>query len=852
MKAPIRWLKEFVDITLPTEELARRMTMAGLEVEEIRYVGLPMPDSNMQGHSAGHLRPETKISGIAWDPDKIVVGAISEVMPHPNADRLVLARLDDGQVEHIVLTGAPNLFQYKGQGRLEKLLKVAYAKEGAQIFDGHQPGQVLTTLKRAKIRGIESYSMACSEKELGISDEHEGIILLDDDAPTGMSLVDYMGDAVLDIAITPNIARNANILGVAREVAALTDQPLRKPNFQMHADGPRISSMAAIEIQQAELNPRFVLGLIQEVQIKPSPYRVQQRLRLCGVRPINNIVDATNYAMLEVGQPLHAFDYDVLVGRAGGKAPTIITRAAHPGERLTTLDGADRLLDDFTVLVCDTAGALSIAGVMGGEESEVSSNTRNVLLEGAAWNYINIRKTINSQRLQSEAAYRFSRGVHPAMAERGVVRGLELMQHWAGGVVYQGLVDNYPLPPQDPVVEVTPDDAQRWLGIQLTAQEIASILQRLEFEVEVEGQTVRATTPDHRLDIGEGITGVADLIEEIARIYGYDRIPETRISDSLPPQLGNPKLEQEEQLRDLLVNLGLQEVITYRMTSPEREARRLAPGTPPSDWPYVRIANPIVSDRNVLRQNLLSSLLEVVERNARLRERMALFEISPVFLGSEADELPEEEQRLAIILTGQRNLPGWQPADTSAMDFYDLKGIVSDMLDGMKIEQVRYEPAEHPTFHPGKCARVIAGERQVGVMGELHPQVREKYELPAVPLLAADFSLEAILEAIPQRYAVRPVPTYPPVLEDLAVVVEEELPAEVVSKTIEEAGGTMVIDLRLFDVYRGEQIGSGKKSLAYSLTYQAPDRTLTDNEVAQIRQRIVRRLEQGMGARLRT
>jgi len=266
----------------------------------------------------------------------------------------------------------------------------------------------------------------------------------------------------------------------------------------------------------------------------------------------------------------------------------------------------------------------------------------------------------------------------------------------------------------------------------------------------------------------------------------------------------------------------------------------------------VRIANPIVSDRNVLRQNLLSSLLEVVERNARTRERMALFEISPVFLGSEADELPDEEQRLGIILTGQRNLPGWQPVDTSAMDFYDLKGIVSDMLDGIKIEQVRYEPAEHPTFHPGKCARVIAGERQVGVMGELHPQVREKFELPAAPLMAADFSLEAILEAVPQRYAVRPVPTYPPVLEDLAVVVEEELPAEVVSKTIEEAGGAMVIDLRLFDVYRGEQIGSGKKSLAYSLTYQAPDRTLTDNEVAQIRQRIVRRLEQGLGARLRT
>lgn len=852
MKIPITWLREFVDITLPIEELAQHMTMAGLEVEEIRYVGLPMPAGKLDEGSGSHLHPETKISGIAWAADKIVVGAIWEVMPHPNADRLVLVRLDDGQVEHIVLTGAPNLFPYKGQGRLEKPLKVAYAKEGAQIYDGHQAGQVLTTLKRAKIRGVESYSMACSEKELGISDEHEGIIILDEEAPTGMPLVDYMGDAVLDIAITPNIARNANILGVAREVAALTGQPLRKPDYKIHAEGAGIGGMAAIQIEQAELNPRFVLGLIKEIEIKPSPYRVQQRLRLCGVRPINNIVDATNYAMLEVGQPLHAFDYDVLVKRTGGKPPTIITRTALPGERLKTLDGVERSLDDFTVLVCDTAGALSIAGVMGGEESEVSSSTRSVLLEGAAWNYINIRKTISSQRLQSEAAYRFSRGVHPAMAERGVLRGLELMRRWAGGVIYKGLVDNYPLPPQDPTVDITPADVRRWLGIELTAQDIADILVRLEFKVEVEGQTVRATTPDHRLDIGTGITGVADLMEEVARIYGYDRIPETRISDSLPPQFGNPKLEKEERLRNLLVNLGLQEVITYRMTSPEREARRLAPGTPPTDRPYVRIANPIVSDRNVLRQNLLSSLLEVVERNARLRERMALFEISPIFLGSEAEELPEEQERLAIVLTGQRNPPNWQPADTAEMDFYDLKGIVSELLDGMKIEPVRYEPAQHPTFHPGKCAWVMVGERQVGVMGELHPQVREKYELPAAPLLAADFSLEAILNSIPQRYDVHPVPTYPPVLEDLAVVVDDEVPAEIVAKTIQEAGGAMVTELRLFDLYRGEQIGAGKKSLAYSLTYQAPDRTLTDNEVAQIRQRIVRRLEQVLGARLRT
>lgn len=856
MRVPISWLKEFVEITIPLEELANRLTMAGLEVEEIRYIGLPLPEGKVEGRLGRYLNPETKVSGFAWDPEKIVVGAILEVMPHPNADRLVLCRLDDGEQVHTVLTGAPNLFQYKGIGPLEKPLKVAYAQEGAQIYDGHQEGQVLVTLKRAKIRGVESYSMACSEKELGISEEHEGIIILDSDAPVGMPLADYMGDVVLDIALTPNVARNANILGVAREVAALTGQPLKPPIDELAAEGPPVEGMVSIQIQQPELNPRFVLGLVTDVTIQPSPYWVQRRLRLSGVRPINNIVDATNYAMLEVGEPLHAFDYDVLVGRAGGSAPTIITRTAEPGERLTTLDGEERELKDFTVLVCDSAGSLSVAGVMGGLESEVSSNTRNVLLEGAAWNYINIRKTISYLHLQSEAAYRFSRGVHPMMAERGVRCGLAYMHSWAGGTVYKGLVDSYPLPPQDPTAEVSATDVSRWLGIELTADEIADLLRRLEFTCTLETRdgevVVQATAPDHRLDIGEGVIGTADLLEEIARIYGYDRIPATRLEDELPPQRGNPSLEGEERVRDLLVNMELQEVATYRMTSPEREARRLPLGSSPNNRPYVKIANPIVVDRNVLRQSLFSSVLEVVERNARLRERMALFEIGPVFLLENSGELPVEQQRVVILLTGPRDLPDWHGQDSTVMDFYDLKGVVSAMLGALHVGDVRFEPDADPTFHPGKCARILVGERLLGVMGELHPLVRENYDLPEAPLLAADLNLDSLLSAIPDRFDIQPVPSFPPVLEDLAFVVEESLPAGQVRQTIREAGGEMVVAVRLFDVYRGDQIGVGLKSLAYSLTYQAPDRTLTDKEVSQIRQRIIRMLERDLGAKLRS
>ncbi|MEX1246979.1 MAG: phenylalanine--tRNA ligase subunit beta [Anaerolineales bacterium] len=844
MRIPISWLKEFVNLDdISVEDLAYKLTMAGLEVEEIQYVGLPMPSAKGLSHA--------RLSGIAWDRAKIVVGEIREVTPHPNADRLVLCRLYDGKQEHIVLTGAPHLFEYKGKGELKKPIKVAYAKQGAEIYDGHQPGFQKTILKRTKIRGVESSSMVCSEKELGISEEHEGIIILGSDAEPGMPLADYMGDAVLTIAITPNIARDANIYGVAREVSALLGRKLKPMPAKFKAQGPSVRGKAKIEIKEPELNPRFVLGLIKGIQIKPSPGWVQRRLSLAGMRPINNIVDATNYAMLELGEPLHAFDYDVLVQRAGGKAPTIITRLAKKGEKLTTLDGVERKLDGFTVLVCDTAGALSIAGVMGGAESEVTEKTRSVLLEGAAWNFINIRKTLNSQRLSSEAAYRFSRGVHPAMALRGVSRGLELMRLWAGGTVNEGLIDKYPLPAKPSVVEIAPEDARRWLGLQLTSAQMAAILRRLEFGVRTQGQKLAVTSPDHRLDIGEGVVGMADLMEEIARVYGYEKIAATRMADELPPQRGNRTLEIEERIRDLLARLGLQEIMTYRLTTPEQEARRLPAGTLPDDKPYVRVANPISQERVVLRKSLLASVLETVERNANLREHLAVFEIGEVFHASEAGPLPDELPRLVLAMAGPREPQHWEAADAGPVDFYDMKGIVGGLLDGLNLGELRYEPGQHPAFHPGKCARVLSGDRQLGVFGELHPQVQSQYDLPRRPVQIATFNLDAIYDVVPERFDSVSVPAYPPVLEDLAFVVSEAIPAGQVEALIRQTGGRLLASLSLFDVYRGEQIGAGKKSLAYQLTYQDPERTLTDEDVAKLRSRIVKRLEQEFGAQLR-
>jgi phenylalanyl-tRNA synthetase beta chain len=847
MNIPVSWLKEFVDTgDMSIETIARKLTLAGLEVKEIRYVGWPMPDLEKD-------RSDFTVSGLTWDPEKIVVGAILEVMPHPNADRLVLCRLDDGQQEHTVLTGAPNLFEFKGKGPLEEPIKVAYAKEGARIFDGHQQGEQVMNLKRAKIRGVESYSMACSEKELGISDEHEGIIVLDDDAPVGVPLADYMGDAVLEIDILPNIARAANIVGVARELAAIIEAELKMPEPELMAEGPKIDKMVSIEIQEPELNPRFVLGLLQDIEIQPSPYKAQLRLTLAGMRPINNIVDATNYAMLELGEPLHAFDYDVLLERTGGKAPTVITRTAEQGEKLTTLDEVERTLDDFTVLVCDTEGSLSIAGVMGGLESEVTDTTRNVLLEGAAWNFINIRRTLKSQRFDSEAAYRFSRGVHPSLAKPGVERGLELMHRWAGGTLAQGLVDAYPLPPEDPTIEITTDDVRRWLGIELTAEEMAGYLDRLDFKTKTKGHTVTATVPPHRLDISSGIVGVADLMEEIARIYGYDKIPETRLSDTLPPQRANPRLEWEERLRDVMVSLGLQEVFTYRMTTPEKEARLWPGRNAPQGVDYITLANPISSDRRVMRRSLMSSLMEVVERNARVNPRLALYEIGPVFLPQKGTSLPQEPNHLVTILSGPRTLPAWQGSDQGEMDFFDLKGIVESMAAALHLGSVVFEPIEDdPRFHPGKCAAVILEGQRLGVMGELHPLVVENYELvPESPLMALDLLIDPLIGTVSARYAIEAVPSFPPVLEDLALVVDENIPAARVEEVLRQACGDLLTELRLFDLYRGEQIGAGKKSLAYALTYQSPDRTLTDEDVASIRQRVIKAIEKELGASLR-
>lgn len=850
MRVPLSWLKDYVDISITAEDLAERLTLAGLEVGAIEYIGVP------QGQApAGMIVPPS--DHLVWARDKIVLGAIREVKPHPNADKLVLAMVDYGRTElEQVVTGAPNLYPYKSTGPINPPLFTALALEGAEVFDGHAETPTRMILKEKALRGIPNRSMVCSEKELGLSAEHEGIILMaDPGVPPGTPFADVLGDVIFDIELTPNMARAYSILGVAREVAALIGGTVREPSYAIEANGAPIQGQATVDVRDTTLNPRFSIALIRDLEIKPSPDWLKHRLIAVGERPINNVVDITNYVMLETGQPLHAFDYDVLLARAGGKAPTIITRTAQKGETVTTLDGEMRTLEAFTELVCDTAGVLGLAGIKGGDESKIQPTTRNVLLEAANWNYINIRKSMFTLKMATEAGVRFSRGVHPAQTVRGLGRAAQLMHELGNGVVAQGLIDVYPDPAQPIHIGLPMGQVARLLGVPISADEASSILARLQFKVRIESDRLEVDVPDHRTDISPGEAGIADLCEEIGRIYGYDRLPNTLIDDDTPTQHNNDELGREEQTRDVLVKLGLREAINYRLTTPEAEARLNAPHLPPllPDVAYLSLANPISLDRAVLRHSLLNGLLEVVAANQYHAPMQRLFEIGPIFIPHTGQLLPDEPRHLALVITGVRASSAWQDGKAlpPEVDFYDLKGIVESLLNGLHVELVSFRAAQRGAFHPGRCAEVRIGSKAIGFLGEIHPAVRTHYDI-AVPVFAAELDLEALLAHISGDYRVEPIPMQPAVYQDIALIVDARTPAADVARVIGKAGGELLRTARLFDVYTGEPIPLGKKSLAYALTYQAADRTLTDREVAKVHQQIMKAVERELGAKVRT
>lgn len=845
MRVPLSWLKDYVDIPIPPAELAERLTLAGLEVETIEYVGLP-----------GGALP--------WDPEKIVVGELRAVHHHPNADRLVLAEVEYGGPEpEVVVSGPPSLLPLRGQSNLH--LKVAFAMEGSRLWDPYAEEPRIKKLKKAKIRGVSSRAMVCSGKELGLSDEHEDIIYLPDDAPVGAPLAEYLGDAVLELDIKGPFGHLYSVLGIAREVAALLDLPLRRDALEVLERHPAeltpTPDFIELEIPDPDLCPRYSAAFIRGVKVGPSPFWMQLRLRRAGMRPINNVVDITNYVMLELGQPLHAFDYHVLRPRPGNDRPAIIVRRARPGEQMATLDGELRTFDGEMLLITDGGGPVAVAGVMGGLKSEVTGETTDVLLEAANFNFLNVRRTSRLLGLTSDASQRFGRRVDPELTVKAAARAAHLMAELGDGTVVGVIGDLYPGRQPQRVIEFDPAYAARVLGIEIPTDEIVRILTSLEFQVQPTNLRIyestnlpiyQVTPPSHRLDVTRPI----DLVEEVGRIWGYDRFPTTLLRDELPPQRANPRLEGAERVRDLLVSCGLDEVITYS----------LVPLPSPSQlWggdERLRVLNPLSAERVYLRQTLLPSLLHTTRENLRFLDRVAIFEIGAVYLPVDGQTLPNEPRRLGIIMTGPREARSWLAGqDSTPLGFYDLKGVVETLLAGLGLEGT-FEPGDHPAFHPGRCAQVNVGGSEVGVvqptvvgvMGELHPLAREAFDLPEQPVCALEFDLEVLLAeaiAVGKVRIMQPISRFPAVVQDVALVVDENLSAEEVRQAILASGGQLLQDARLFDLYRGEQIAPGKKSLAYSLTYQAEDRTLTDDEVAKVQERIVRRLAQELGAELR-
>lgn len=854
MRVPISWLKEYVDIVLPVDELAERLTLAGMEIDTIEQVGE------------------------WWDEETLLVGEVVAVLPHPDADRLVLVDVNYGGAEpQRVVTGAPNLFAYRGMSRAEETLpvvKVAFAREGAQLVDAYSEARPRPkkALKRSKIRGIESAGMVCSELELGLSEEHEGILLLPENAPVGATLKEYLGDTVLVVELTPDMARCLNMIGMAREVAALTGAPLHLPADEWQPSGDDTASdYVAVRIDEPELCNRYTGTMIVGITVGESPKWMQDRLRKAGMRPINNVVDITNYVMLEWGQPLHAFDYDILRQRAekqGDDTPTIIMRCAQAGEKFTTLDHVARELDDSMLMITDTAGSIAIAGVMGGLESEVGDETKNVLLESATFEGINNRRTGQKLKLFSEASYRFARSIPAELNALAARRAAELLRQYAGGRIVPGMVDAYPVPQAEPVVYTTERDMRRLLGMPVTFYEIRSALQRLDFDVkrvsaaaadapaeatfalaqEPGEPLLECRPPWHRLDVRIP----ADLTEEVARIIGYEQVGMAYLDAPLPRQRHFPVYETEERIRDILVGAGLQETINRTLTTPEDHDKLRVGG----DVPYVELANPLAPERRAMRRSLLVSAMENVARNLRYSPRLTTFEVGRVYLPEAGDgELPKEDRRVSLLMVGPRTPADfYTPEPEDEMDFFDLKGTVETLLErlGFKSAVVEYRAApETPSFSP-RCAEVWVDGKRAGVFGELHPAVRAAYGLPNVRVNLGELLVEALVKPHWGQDPMVPISNYPPVVEDLAFEVAEEVTVRRVHDVMRETADARLVEIELFDLYRGEPLAAGNKSLAYRLTYQSSDRPLTEKEVTYLRQRIVKAVEQATGGKLRS
>ena len=677
MKVSINWLKDYVDVIIPAADLAHKLTMSGNEVERMEVIGA------------------------AWD--KVVVGHVVALEPHPDADRLRLATVELGGEQMTVVCGAPNV---------QVNDKIAFARVGAKLIDGHS-GEAME-LRPAKIRGVVSSGMVCSEMELGMSGNHNEIIVLSPDAPVGMPLAEYMGDTVLDITVTPNRADCLSILGIARETAALTGKTMTMPEVKYTEDGEPIDKLVSVAIADPDLCYRYCASLITGVKIGPSPEWMQRRLLASGMRPISNIVDITNYVMLEYGQPLHAFDYERL---PGGK---VIVRRGK-GEKLTTIDDVDRKITPHMLAIADEKNPIALAGVMGGEASEVNEKTTTILLESANFNSENIRRTAQAMKMRSEASLRFEKGLSPELAFYAVRRATQLIVELTGGVAAKGIVDVYPAVVKYAPISLTGDRVRQVLGTDIDQDEMVGVLETLGFECERKSTVeLLVSVPYWRTDVSLPV----DLIEEIARITGYDQIPTTLLSSEIPQNEPHPMLAFKDKVRDILVGCGMQEIITYPLVSRETLDKISAPEP-------IRLLNPLSAEQEYLRTSLKPSMLMKVADNEKHEQSLGLFEIGRIYLSRE-NELPDEREVLMGAITGQRGQKTWNTA-SATVDFYDAKGILEVLFGRLGVDAA-FEPAEDETLVKGRCASIAVAGQAIGVIGQLDPRVAEWYEVSSDPV----------------------------------------------------------------------------------------------------------------------
>ena len=784
------WLKEFVDCDLAPAELADLLTMLGLEVESMRSVG----------------------SGF----DTVVVASVAEKNQHPNADKLSLCKVDDGAEIHTVVCGAQN---FKAGDR------VALARLGTVL-----PGDF--RIKKSKIRGEESCGMLCSEKELGLAEESAGIMILTTDRPLGTPLFDALGlkDTIFEIGLTPNRADCLSVMGIAREVAAKLGTKVHFPGHEPVENGPPVNSLAGVSVEDPDLCPRYAARHISGCTIAPSPAWLVQRLDAVGMRSINNVVDVTNYVLMEYGHPLHAFDFDRL---ADGR---IIVRRAGDGELFTTLDGQERALLPTDLTIRDGRQAVALAGIMGGENSEITPETTSILLESAWFNPSAVRKSSKRLGIHTESSHRFERGADIGIVLLALNRAAALIAELAGGTVARGVIDIYPDRINPRQIELRVERVNALLGTSLTRHEVADIFTRLQFGVSETGQAGHfcVIVPTFRVDLEREI----DLVEEVARLHGFNAIPGTMpkarvFSDRLPL-----RQKMAGELRDLLVAHGFSEVVNFSFFGGDLFDKLLLPEDDPRRS-VLRLLNPLSDDLAVMRTTLLPGLLQTAERNLSRRSlNLRLFELRRVYHPVPGQELADEPLHLGGVITGRRSPEGWNH-DSGAVDFFDIKGVLENIFAEFRITGITYDAGTpEPFYHPGKSCALRKGAVVIGSCGELHPDLLDNFQIEQ-PVYYLELNFEQLAAAADSRITVVPPSRYPDTFRDIALLVDEATPAELLIDTIKGCRVKEMEGVELFDLYTGPGIPPGRKSLAVRIRYRSPDRTLTDDEVTPLHTRII-------------